>query len=459
MQLFNYSIKIKLFVFIFFLSFSNLYSQICWNKIESKLDSNAAIKTDGTLWTWGENNNGALGLGSGTGYATSPTQVGGLSNWSKVSVGEKFMIAIKTDGTLWVWGRNNFGQLGNGTLNDSFSPIQIGNDNNWEFVEAGSTESFAIKTDGTLWAWGRNSLYQFGNGLTTNSNIPIQIGTENNWIKLSVHNACITALKSNGTIWKWGNTGFGSIQTPTQIDSSNNYIEISAGRTHNLAIKNDGSLWAWGVINNYGQFGNGIADANSNSLVPIQIGTSYNWLKVYAGENFSLGIKNDGTLWAWGRNNYGQFGNNTTTNSTIPIQIGTDNTWSNFSGGFTYTIAKKSDGTLWATGNNSSGSLGIGNFTSKLVFTPINCPTSVLNSQTFNLDANIFIYPNPASDSFQLNIDEKLVKIQVYNLLGQKVLSFNNTSTDYNISELLSGTYILEIETENSKYFSRLVKK
>ena len=171
---------------------SNSYSPIQvgtltnWKQVSAYGYTSGGIQTNGTLWMWGYGNDGALGNGTQLSYS-SPIQIGSLTNWKQLSIGYLTTAAIKTDGTLWIWGWNNYGQLGNGTSGNFYmSPIQVGSLTNWKQVSCGSYCTAAIKTDGTLWAWGYNSQGQLGNNVLTNYSSPIQVGSLTNWKQVSV---------------------------------------------------------------------------------------------------------------------------------------------------------------------------------------------------------------------------------------------------------------------------------
>jgi alpha-tubulin suppressor-like RCC1 family protein len=225
--------------------------------------------------------------------------------WESISADVVHKVAIKSDGTLWAWGGNYSGSLiGTETPVNITSPTQIGTETNWQYVTTGYAYTLATKTDGTLWAWGGNR-GQLGDGTTIMRINPVQIGTDVNW------------------------------------------ASVSAGYNHVLALKTDGTLWAWGM-NAYGQLGDG---TTIDKFVPIQIGTDTNWTLVSAGGvdtiDFSIALKIDGTLWAWGNNaRSGQLGDGTTIDRNIPTQIGTDTNWQDAYAGGLHTIALKTDGTL-----------------------------------------------------------------------------------------------------------------
>jgi alpha-tubulin suppressor-like RCC1 family protein len=182
-----------------------------------------AIKTDGTLWVWGDNTSGIHGDGTTTNKST-PTQLGTLNNWKSISV-STHILAIKTDGTLWSWGMNSYGELGNGNNNNTnpsnYIPAQIGTATNWKLVSAGRQHSLAIKTDGTLWVWGLNDYGQLGDGTNINKSSPIQIGTSNNWKQVTAGNWFSTAIKNDGTLFSCGRNDYGQLGDGTTVNKNN----------------------------------------------------------------------------------------------------------------------------------------------------------------------------------------------------------------------------------------------
>jgi alpha-tubulin suppressor-like RCC1 family protein len=337
-----------------------------------------ALKSDGTLWVWGGNTYGQLGDSTTTDSHT-PKQIGTDKNWVAIEAGALHTVALKSDGTLWAWGRNNSGELGHTSSQTcgsygfpcSKSPEQTGTDKNWVSISAGNYHTIALKSDGSLWAWGANANGQLGDGGTTNHSSPEQIGTDKNWVAIAAGGAHTIALKSDGSLWAWGANANGQLgdggttnhSSPVQIGADTDWVSVAAGWDHTIALKSDGSLWAWGA-NYIGQLGDG---TEYSSYVPERIcmpmPTSFTPMetqksRISAGSVHTLALKSDGTLWAWGDNYLGELGDGGTTNQSSPEQIGIDKKWVSISGGYEFTIALKSDGTLWAWGNNVSGQLG-----------------------------------------------------------------------------------------------------
>jgi alpha-tubulin suppressor-like RCC1 family protein len=325
-----------------------------WANINAGYHNTASIKTDGTLWTWGCEFDGGTGQGAGATEKSSPVQVGSETNWANISgsgYGQHFGAAIKTDGSLWVWGHNSHGQLGLGDIITRSSPVQVGNLNNWKSVSCGGSQGetdtgfmAAIKTDGTLWAFGDNSYGQLGDGTRINKSSPVQVGKLTNWKSVSCGNNHVSAIKTDGTLWVWGNNGDGELgqgniinrSSPVQVGLLNNWKMASCGQwCYTLAIKTDGTLWAFGD-NSYGQLGDG---TSLNKSSPVQVGLLNLWDIVSCGYRHTAAIKTDGTLWIWGTNNYGELGDLTIVPKSSPVQVGSLDTWVQVSCGYNYTMA------------------------------------------------------------------------------------------------------------------------
>jgi alpha-tubulin suppressor-like RCC1 family protein len=304
-----------------------------WTTVKKQYQSSAAIKDDGTLWTWGWNNSGQLGLGNTT-NRNSPNQVGALTNWKKVSVSRNLMVAIKTDGTLWAWGVNSAGSLGLNTRADKSSPSLVSSDE-WLEVEAIDSMYLAIKSDGTLWATGYNLDYgQLGLNDRISRSSPVQVGTSY-WSSISSWTDHVLAIKTDGTLWAWGRNDYGQLglqnlihrSSPVQVGGDNNWSKVSCGETHSGAIKTDKTLWMFGW-NNDGGLGLGNTTFRSS---PTQVGTDTNWDILESGRSRTFAIRDDSTGWAWGSGTNGQLGLNNTSNRNSPTQI--TGSWQSFAPG------------------------------------------------------------------------------------------------------------------------------
>jgi|GEM_PF-1611467 len=362
----------------------------------------AAVKADGTLWTWGYDQRVAQ-FGINT---FRPGQVGSDTNWSTVSAGgnqvSAVIAALKRDGTLWTWswpahwglwglemhlrGWNPWGleMYPRGPIAPML-PAQVGKDRDWAAVSVGGGHIAALKRDGTLWTWGANGHGQLGDGTTVPRNAPVQVGKDRDWAAVSAGTAHTAALKKDGTLWAWGWNMYGQLgigtggepralvsdtltppptyadeHTPVQVGKDRDWATVSAGSPRTAAIKTDGTLWAWGI--------HGIAAPGVDGIqvLPVQVGKDRDWASVSLGHDYATlnehaaALKKDGTLWTWGGNQHGQLGDGTTTLRTAPAQVGKDRDWADVSVRTTHTAALKADGTLWTWGSNSHGELGEG---------------------------------------------------------------------------------------------------
>ncbi len=338
-----------------------------WVQISAGNNHSMARKADGTLWNWGANYYGEGGQPSVGSKYNEPTRVGSDSNWKTVYAGGYHTLAIKTDGTLWAWGYNSNGQTGNaggGTV------AQVGTDSDWASVAAGDMFSVASKTDGTAYGWGFNAAGMVGDGSGTDRSAPSLIADHDDFSQVFAGMQFAFGTKADGSLWGWGDNGVGQLGDSTQVTRLSPVFAahgraqgtggvtpvVSAGASHTLAVRGDGSLWAWGA-NDYGKLGVGDKAVRTT---PTRVGTDNDWRAVATGLNFSLALKSDGTLWAWGLNDQGQAGLGGTYEALTPTQVGSDSDWVTISAGNGHTLAVKSNGTLWAWGNGGMGRLGRG---------------------------------------------------------------------------------------------------
>jgi alpha-tubulin suppressor-like RCC1 family protein len=303
-----------------------------WKQVSKGRQHIAAIKTDGTLWLCGLGSNGSLGDSTSVTKSSPVQTIAGGTNWKQVSGGTSFTAAIKTDGTLWLWGTNANGQLGDSTTTSKSSPIQtITGGTNWKQVACGSIYSAAIKTDGTLWAWGSNFYGNLGNSDRSTKSSPVQtIAGGTDWKQVACGYRHSAAIKTDGTLWLSGGNSFGQLGDSTIVNKSSpvqtiaggtNWKQVACGYYHTSAIKTDGTLWSFGGTTMFGQIGclgDSTTDPKSSPVQTIAGGT--NWKQVACGDLFSVAIKTDGTLWSWGRGDSGQLGDNNTVSKSSPVQ-------------------------------------------------------------------------------------------------------------------------------------------
>jgi hypothetical protein len=439
--------KILLITLIFTALFSNAQ---CWERISSGERHNIGIKTDGTLWGWGYNGDyGAVGNGNDW-TLPAPVQIGTGTTWASVSSSALGSFAITESGILWGWGANDKGQLGTGsTAQWSLVPIQVGT-STWKMVRNGRRHTVGIKTDGTLWAWGNNEDATIGDGTFVNKSVPVLINSSTNWKTIDCNDSRNIAIKEDGTLWVWGFNspvlgvlGSGSsvtyITVPTQVGTETNWKEAVAGTGHFIALKNDNTLWTWGGGDN-GQLGNG--NTSPGTPFPTQVGTDSNWSNIAVDNKNSFAIKADGTLWAWGQNNFGQLGNGTQINLSVPTQITTDADWKVVASSYNTTIALKTDNSLYSWGSNQFGTLGNGTFVNSLI--PLLINACNLGAEDFN-QKKVNLYPNPVQN--RLFIDsEETQQYQIYSILGSKISEGTlAVGSGIDCSGLTSGVYLISL--------------
>jgi alpha-tubulin suppressor-like RCC1 family protein len=316
-------------------SYSTPQQEVCgginWCAITASRDVSAgvhALKDDGTLWNWGRGLCGQLGLNNVICYSTPQQEVCGGTTWCTLSSASYSTMAIKTDGTLWSWGSNGYGRLGtNNAINYSTPTQEHCGGTTWCMVSGGSAHTLAIKTDGTLWGWGSNTFGQLGTNNQTSYSTPTQeVCGGTNWCMVSVGCLHNSVIKTDGTLWSWGRNLCGGLglnnitdySTPQQeACGGTNWCMVSAGESNTSSIKTDGTLWSWG-LNDSGQLGTNNTTIYSTPQQEVCGGT--NWCASSFGFGFMFAIKTDGTLWSWGCNYQGRLGLNNAINYSAPQQ-------------------------------------------------------------------------------------------------------------------------------------------
>ncbi|RYF88329.1 MAG: T9SS type A sorting domain-containing protein [Chitinophagaceae bacterium] len=451
-----------------------------WKKVSSGTEFNIALRSDSTLWSWGFNQNGQLGLGHTTQQA-EPAQVPGNDKWIDVSAGGFHVLAIKADSTLWSWGLTGNGQGGTGTTAMQYSvPQQVGAEHTWVKVSASSLNSFGIKADGTLWAWGWNGFGQVGDSTTTDRHTPYKINNDTNWKDVAGGYLHVLALKTDNSLWSWGFGGNGqlgnaandTVISPAQIGNAADWEQISAGAEYSLARKTDGTIWSWG-FNGNGQLGIG---STTDQNIPTQIGSNNNWRFIEAGTNFAFGITTDSALFGWGFNAGGNLGvGNTTQQFTSPMQEATfDSSWVSVSAakavataqgilGFHAIGMKRDQNVLCAAGLNYVGQMGNGTTTDSDLFM---CGTgSLITSAPAAMPENMAItaYPNPSNGLLYLQIEEAtdhLSNFTIRNLAGQVVWQKKagvKSGEKIDLSAFPKGMYLLEVTGGNLRGVRKII--
>jgi hypothetical protein len=442
----------------------------CFSDISSGYGTVVAKKTDGSVWGWGDNSLGQLGGLPQSNYYVSAS-LPNSGNVLKIFSGTISTFLIKSNGTLWATGGNFNGNLGvNSTSPAITTLVQVGTENNWKEV-SGDYFTIAVKYDGTLWAWGQNDGHQMGDGsCCADRLVPGQVGTDTDWQKVEVSGSrSAFAIKTNGTLWVWGTNISGllgsnvvqSISVPTQFTTDSNWDKVAAGYVHILALKTDGTLWAWGD-GTTGGCGDGLPLSYLRSS-PHQVISTGTWATMSAGQQFSVGIKTDGTLWAWGQNDQGQLGDGTTTNKSLPEQIGTATNWQSVSCGYVGVAALRTDGSLWTWGDNTYGQLCNGNPAISSSATPYNVPVAgcSLGVNDFDKPTALILSPNPAAESLTVHYDGKAScdRMTIYDLSGRVIYRTDaigalQFTAALPVGDLQSGTYILALEKGGKRLVS-----
>ncbi len=349
---------------------------------------NLLLKDDGTVWAWGANENGQLGDGT-VQWRSARVQVKGLAGAVAVAAGSAHSLAIKSDGSVWAWGDNSFKQLGAEDGADRVAAAQIPGISNAAAVSGGGDFSAVLKSDGTVWTWGSNSHGQLGDGTTIDRASPVQVAGLSGVEAIDAGIWHCVALKSDGTVWAWGNNWFGQlgdgalVNRPTafQIPGLDSVVAIAAGRTHSLALRSDGTVWTWGTLGD----GSGTTYSPSNGTPPARMNGLVGVIAVGAGDSHAFAILYDGTVRSWGANRSGQLGDGTTTQQIAPVAVAGLADAIAVTGGALHSLAVRRDGTLWSWGDTFEGRLGNGEILLRPLATAVPAISGVKSAAAGNL--------------------------------------------------------------------------
>ena len=345
-----------------------------------------ALRSDGTVWSWGSGGSGRLGHGTGsTSNIGVPGRVASLTNVTSISAGTSHALALRSDGTVWAWGNGGSGRLGNNATANQHSPVQVHGLTNVIAISAGGTHSLALRSNGSVWAWGSGTSGRLGRGSTANSHVPVQVsGMASGVTSISAGDGHSLVIR-NGAAYAWGFGGSGRLGNGTRfIHSTANallpvrvtgmysgVIDVAAGGSHSLALRSDGTVWSWGN-GSTGRLGDGYT-GSTNISFPVRVSvatgmTTSGVTAVEAGANHSFAIRN-GELWAWGGNGSGRLGIGSTTTQFAPVRVsGMASGVTRVSAGGDHSMAVRNSA-AWNWGNNASRELGDGTTTNR--HTPI----------------------------------------------------------------------------------------
>jgi alpha-tubulin suppressor-like RCC1 family protein len=330
-----------------------------------------AIIEDGTAWCWGNDTNGQLGNGATTGDQVSPTRVSDPGPWMQIGAAYNHSCGLKTDGSVWCWGRDNSGQLGTGGGSvGQTSPVAVTSTLPWSKISIRGNISCGIKVDGSAWCWGYGANGAIGNGSNGNADVPTQVSGGYLWTDIGADDEQVVGIQKDGSLWFWGTNTAGALYTnlyptgstvPVKALDPGPWIKVfRKGAGVACALKADGSLWCWGD-QNLGTVGNGVATATTISI-PTRVIDAGPWVDFSSGANgASCGRKIDGSLWCWGVATNGVLGNGLTAGAfPYPVPVNAGNDWVAISTGNSRSCAMKQDKSIWCWGTDTNGALGNG---------------------------------------------------------------------------------------------------
>jgi len=412
---------------------------VLFRKLEAGTSHTVALKNDGTVWSWGGNSQGQVGDGS-TVNRSYPVKASGLTGVISVAAGSSHSLALKGDGTVWMWGYD--------VTSTRTTPTQVAGLSGITAIAAGGVHSLALKDDGTVWGWGANFYGEVGDGTKNMRSSPVQVSQLSGVAAVGAGFYHSAALKSDGTVMTWGWNGSGQLGdgsttdrlTPVQVPGLSGVASVHSGDYFTEIVKSDGTVWVWGS-NGLGQ----LSDTTSNHKLPVQVPNLTGVTTVVAGNAHTLVLKADKSVWAYGSNGNGQLGDGTTTKRSNPVKIMSLSEVIGLAAGAYHSLATKSDGSVWTWGYNNNGQLGDG------TTTDLNEPTMV---QAFNLLPTAILIGAPASPSnstsVTLTVGGTGVVSYKYNLDAGSYSAETDVATPISLTALSEGTHTVSVLGKDS---------
>lgn len=318
---------------------------------------------DGSAWCWGRNNFGQLGDGTTTARET-PVEVVGAAEWDQLSISGSTTCGIRSEATLWCWGLNDFGQLGIGRGPAHRTPVQVGSADNWTSVSTSWFHTCGVRSNGSLWCWGQNDRGQVGAADLRVKGFPTRVGSDDDWASVTTGGWFTCATRDDATAWCWGQNIFGQLgnadlepsPVPVQLEPGTTWAQLSAGWAHTCGITTEGEARCWG-LNNRGQLGDG---SRALRRTPEPVSGNRIWTNISSGDAHTCGVDNSGGAWCWGSNRYTQLGDTEGASSTVPVLVRSEHLLLSVDAGWFHACGSLDSGVTACWGNNELGQIGNG---------------------------------------------------------------------------------------------------